>query len=62
MVGFSLNQVAIFIAVVCISTVIAQTLVLSIMMSWLGYKYTIIIGLFMQVIQLTIYGIWSTKW
>ena len=61
-VGFSLNEVAIFIAVVCVTTVLAQTLLLSYMMSWFGYKYSIIIGLLMQAVQLTIYGIWSTKW
>lgn len=61
-VDFSLNQVAIFIAVVCVTTVLAQTVVLSFMMTWFGYKYTIMIGLLMQAIQLSIYGIWSTKW
>ena len=62
MVGFSFSQVSIFISVVCVTTVIAQTVVLPRMMSWFGYKYTIIIGLVTQAMQLAIYGIWSTKW
>ena len=61
-VGFSLDQVAIFIAVLCVTSVIAQTLGLSWLMSIAGHKYTIIAGLFLQAIQLFIYGIWTTKW
>ena len=61
-VGFSLNQVAVFIAVVCVTTVFAQTILLSTFMSWFGYKYTILMGLFSQALQLAIYGIWTTKW
>ena len=28
----------------------------------LGHKYTIIVGLITQAIQLFIYGVWTTKW
>ena len=28
----------------------------------LGHKYTIIVGLIVQAIQLFIYGVWTTKW
>ena len=28
----------------------------------LGHKYTIIVGLVTQAIQLFIYGVWTTKW
>ena len=61
-VNFSLNQVAIFIAVLCVTSVLAQTLVLSWLMNFCGYKLTIIIGLVLQAIQLFIYGVWTSKW
>ena len=61
-VGFSLTQVAIFIAVLCITSVLAQTFGLTLLMSAFGNKYTIIIGLILQAIQLVIYGVWTTPW
>ena len=61
-VNFSLNQVAVFIAALCVTSVIAQTLILSALMSCFGHKLTIIIGLVLQAIQLSIYGIWTSKW
>ena len=61
-VNFSLNQVAVFIAALCVTSVIAQTLLLSSLMNYFGYKLTIIIGLVLQAIQLSIYGIWTSKW
>ena len=56
-VGFSLFEVAVFIAVLCITSVLAQTLGLSWLMACFGHKNTIIIGLTLQALQLTIYGI-----
>ena len=41
---------------------IGRTTVLSCLMRALGYKYTIIIGLVLQAVQLFIYGIWTTPW
>lgn len=61
-VGFSLSQVAVFIAILCVTSVGAQTLGLSWLMGCFGYKYTIIIGLVFQAVQLFIYGVWTTKW
>lgn len=61
-VGFSLNQVALFIAVLCVTSVGAQTLGLTWLMTFFGYKYTIIIGLVFQAVQLFIYGVWTSKW
>ena len=31
-------------------------------MKYFGHKYTIMIGLLLQAIQLFIYGLWTTKW
>ena len=61
-VNFSLIQVAVFIAVLCGMAVIAQTLILAILIAIFGHKYTIIIGLIIQAIQLFIYGVWTAKW
>ena len=61
-VGLSLNQVALFIAILCVTSVAAQTLGLSWLMACFGYKYTIIIGLVFQAVQLFIYGVWTAKW
>ena len=61
-VNFSLNQVAVFIAALCVTSVVAQTLLLSWLMSCFGHKLTIIIGLVLQAVQLSIYGIWTSKW
>lgn len=61
-VGFSLSSVALFISVLCVTSVLAQTLGLSSLMHYCGYKYTIIIGLVVQAIQLFIFGVWTTEW
>jgi MFS family permease len=61
-VGFSLGQVAIFIAVLCVTSVLAQTAGLTLLVSLVGNKYCIIVGLFLQAIQLVIYGIWTSTW
>ena len=31
-------------------------------MKLFGHKYTIIVGLILQAIQLFIYGVWTSKW
>ncbi|CAI8045629.1 Hippocampus abundant transcript 1 protein [Geodia barretti] len=61
-VGFSLGQVAIFIAVLCVTSVVAQTAGLTLLMSLVGNKYCIIVGLFLQATQLVIYGISTSTW
>lgn len=61
-VGFSLAQVAVFIAVLCVTSVLAQTAGLTLLMSLVGNKYSIIVGLFLQSVQLFIYGIWTQTW
>jgi predicted MFS family arabinose efflux permease len=61
-IGFSLSEVSLFISVLCITSVIAQTLILSFLMNLFGYRYTIVFGLIVQSIQLFIYGVWTSKW
>ena len=60
--GFTLAQVAVFIAVLCLTSVLAQTLGLTLLMSLVGNKYSIIVGLVLQAVQLVIYGVWTTPW
>jgi len=61
--GFPLKQAVAFIAVVCVMTMLVQkTFLLSSLMSWFGYRYTILLGLLSQAIPLAICGIWTSKW
>jgi predicted MFS family arabinose efflux permease len=60
-INFTNEEVAIFIAILCILSVVAQTIVLSSLMQYFGYKKSIIIGLAFQVTQLMIYGLYTTK-
>ncbi|KAF6030366.1 hypothetical protein EB796_011351 [Bugula neritina] len=60
--NFSEQAVASYIAFVGILSVLAQTVLLAILMSYLGAKTAIIIGLSAETIQLTLYGFGSTNW
>lgn len=60
--GFSAEDVALFIAVVGLLSVVAQTAMLSMLMKSVGSKNTIIIGLFLEMLQLLWYGFGSQTW
>ena len=60
--NFSAEQVASFIAVVGILSVLAQTALLALLMKYLGAKHTIIVGLVFEMLQLMLYGFGSQKW
>ncbi|CAB3378635.1 Hypothetical predicted protein [Cloeon dipterum] len=59
--GFSVVMVAIFIAVIGILSVCAQ-LILGFLMRVLGPKKTIMVGLFLEMLQLMWYGLGSQTW
>ena len=59
-IGFSSEDVALFIAVVGLLSVIAQTVVLSFFMSVFSARNTIIIGLIFEFSQLLLYGFASS--
>lgn len=59
---FSAELVASFIAYMGVLSVIAQTLLLTVLMKYLGSKHTIIFGLTFEMAQLTIYGFGSEAW
>ncbi|CAG0897463.1 unnamed protein product [Cyprideis torosa] len=61
-VGFSAESVALFIAVVGILSVVAQTALLSLLMKFVGPKHTIMIGLFFEMLQLIWYGFGAQTW
>ncbi|XP_013785386.1 hippocampus abundant transcript 1 protein-like [Limulus polyphemus] len=60
--GFSAEEVALFIAVVGLLSVVAQTMVLTLLMKTLGNKNTIMVGLFFEMLQLMCYGFCSQRW
>ncbi|XP_067677750.1 hippocampus abundant transcript 1 protein-like isoform X2 [Haliotis asinina] len=60
--GFSVEETASFIAVVGVLSVLAQTLILALIMKYLGPKQAILFGLVFEVIQLTCYGFGSQTW
>ena len=60
--GFNPQQVASFIAVVGVLSVLAQTALLAIYMKYLGAKHTIMLGLGFEMLQLAIYGFGSQVW
>ncbi|XP_014778356.1 hippocampus abundant transcript 1 protein [Octopus bimaculoides] len=60
--GFSAEEVASFIAVVGVLSVVAQTLVLTLLMRYLGYKHAIMFGLVFEMVQLACYGFGSQTW
>uniref|UniRef100_A0A8C9VWW3 Hippocampus abundant transcript 1 protein n=1 Tax=Scleropages formosus TaxID=113540 RepID=A0A8C9VWW3_SCLFO len=59
---FSPESVAAFIAVLGLLSIIAQTVVLSLLMRSIGNKNTILLGLGFQILQLAWYGIGSEPW
>ncbi|KAM3914957.1 hippocampus abundant transcript 1 protein [Leptodactylus fuscus] len=59
---FSSESVAAFIAVLGILSIVAQTIVLSLLMRSIGNKNTILLGLGFQILQLAWYGFGSEPW
>lgn len=60
--GFSSEEVALYIAVVGLLSVVAQTVVLALLMKSVGSKHTIMIGLLFEMLQLVWYGFGSQTW
>ncbi|KFM73310.1 Hippocampus abundant transcript 1 protein, partial [Stegodyphus mimosarum] len=60
--GFSADEVALFIAVVGLLSVIAQTAFLAMLMKTIGAKHTIMVGLLFEMLQLMWYGFGSRTW
>ncbi|XP_034751413.1 hippocampus abundant transcript 1 protein isoform X1 [Etheostoma cragini] len=61
-INFSSTTIAVFIGVVGILSIIAQTLLLTLLMRTLGNKNTVLLGLGFQVLQLAWYGLGSEPW
>jgi len=61
-VGFKKDEVAMFIAMVGIMSVVAQTAVLGLLMKNMGPRKTIVIGLLFEMVQLAWYGFGSQRW
>jgi len=60
--GFSKENVAMFIAAIGILSVIAQTGLLTLLMKTIGPKHTIMVGLLFEMLQLMWYGFGSQTW
>uniref|UniRef100_A0A8C6U530 Major facilitator superfamily (MFS) profile domain-containing protein n=1 Tax=Neogobius melanostomus TaxID=47308 RepID=A0A8C6U530_9GOBI len=61
-INFSSTTLAVFIGVVGILSIIAQTLFLTLLMRTLGNKNTVLLGLGFQILQLAWYGLGSEPW
>lgn len=61
-IGFSDDKVAMYIAVVGILSIIAQTVILTIMFQVIGNKATIILGLIFQMGQLLCFSFGTAEW
>uniref|UniRef100_UPI003AAF58FD hippocampus abundant transcript 1 protein n=1 Tax=Centroberyx gerrardi TaxID=166262 RepID=UPI003AAF58FD len=61
-INFSSTTIAVFIGVVGILSIIAQTLFLTLLMRTLGNKNTVLLGLGFQILQLAWYGFGSEPW
>ncbi|XP_067268932.1 hippocampus abundant transcript 1 protein isoform X2 [Pseudorasbora parva] len=61
-INFSSQAIAGFIAMVGILSIIAQTLLLSVLMKKIGNKSTVLLGLGFQLFQLAWYGFGSEPW
>ncbi|XP_075885406.1 hippocampus abundant transcript 1 protein [Nelusetta ayraudi] len=61
-VNFSSTTIAVFIGVVGILSILAQTLFLTLLMRTLGNKNTVLLGLGFQILQLAWYGFGSEPW
>ncbi|KAJ8306223.1 hypothetical protein KUTeg_016768 [Tegillarca granosa] len=60
--GFSAEEVASYIALVGVLSVVAQTLILALLMKYVGHKGSILFGLVFEIIQLACYGFGSETW
>jgi MFS family permease len=61
-VGFTQDEVATFIAMVGIMSVVAQTFIMGLLMKNVGPRKTIIVGLVFEMVQLAWYGFGSQTW
>ncbi|KAM8960317.1 hippocampus abundant transcript-like protein 1 [Pelodytes ibericus] len=61
-IGFNPSSIAAFIAVVGILSIVAQTVLLSVLMRSIGNKNTVLLGLGFQMFQLAWYGFGSQPW
>ncbi|XP_023194340.1 hippocampus abundant transcript 1 protein-like [Xiphophorus maculatus] len=61
-INFSSTTIAVFIGVVGILSIVAQTLFLTLLMRYLGNKNTVLLGLGFQILQLAWYGFGSEPW
>lgn len=59
---FNPEDVATFMAVVGLMSVIAQTFVLNLMLQYMGIKNSIIVGLLLEMLQLFMLGFSSKSW
>ncbi|CAL9682021.1 unnamed protein product [Knipowitschia caucasica] len=60
--NFSSTTIAVFIGVVGILSIVAQTLLLTLLMRTLGNKNTVLLGLGFQMLQLAWYGLATEPW
>lgn len=61
-INFSSTTIAVFIGVVGILSILAQTVVLTLLMRTIGNKNTVLLGLGFQILQLAWYGFGSEPW
>lgn len=61
-VGFNQEEVATFIAVIGIMSVVAQTAIMGLLMKNVGPRKTIVVGLLFEMTQLAWYGFGSQRW
>ncbi|GAA6107701.1 hippocampus abundant transcript 1 protein isoform X1 [Tachysurus ichikawai] len=61
-INFSPATIAVFIGVVGILSIVAQTLFLTLLMRTIGNKNTVLLGLVFQILQLAWYGFGSEPW
>ncbi|XP_017575842.1 hippocampus abundant transcript 1 protein [Pygocentrus nattereri] len=61
-INFSPTTIAVFIGVVGILSILAQTLFLTLLMRTIGNKNTVLLGLGFQMLQLAWYGLGSEPW
>ncbi|KAK3521878.1 hypothetical protein QTP70_018618, partial [Hemibagrus guttatus] len=61
-INFSPTTIAVFIGVVGILSIVAQTLFLMLLMRTIGNKNTVLLGLGFQILQLAWYGFGSEPW
>lgn len=59
---FSASEVASYIAMVGVLSVVAQTLILALLMKYVGHKGAIMFGLVFEIVQLACFGFGSQTW